>query len=179
MLSCVQLCDLMDCSLPGSSVHGILQARILEWVAISFSRRSSQPRIEPGSPALQADALPSEPPGKSWYTYIYFLIYMSIICSLIYFWGAGSSLQHAISLSSCGEQGLFSSGSAWVSHCGGFSRCTAWAVGCPGSAAASPGPRAQTQESWRTGLVAPRHVGSSGIRNRICVPCMGRWILYH
>ena len=34
----------MDCSLPGSSVHGILQARILEWVAISFCRRSSQPR---------------------------------------------------------------------------------------------------------------------------------------
>ena len=38
------LCDPMDCSPPGSSVHGILQARILEWVAISFSRRSSQPR---------------------------------------------------------------------------------------------------------------------------------------
>ena len=54
----------MDCSLPGSSVHGILKARILEWVAIPFSRGSSQPRIEPGSPALQADALPSEPPGK-------------------------------------------------------------------------------------------------------------------
>ena len=34
----------MDCSLPGSSIHGILQARILEWVAISFSRGSSQPR---------------------------------------------------------------------------------------------------------------------------------------
>ena len=34
----------MDSSLPGSSVHGILQARILEWVAISFSRRSSQPK---------------------------------------------------------------------------------------------------------------------------------------
>ena len=34
----------MDCSLPGSSVHGILQARILEWVAISFSSESSQPR---------------------------------------------------------------------------------------------------------------------------------------
>ena len=41
-LSCVQLCDLMDCSLPGSSVHGILQARTLEWVAISFSRGFSQ-----------------------------------------------------------------------------------------------------------------------------------------
>ena len=38
------LCDPMDCSLPGSSVHGILQARILEWVAISFSRGSSRPR---------------------------------------------------------------------------------------------------------------------------------------
>ena len=44
-LSCVQLfCDPMDCSLPGSSVHGILQARILEWVAIFFSRGSFQPR---------------------------------------------------------------------------------------------------------------------------------------
>ena len=38
------LCDPMDCSLPGSSVHGIFQARVLEWVAISFSRWSSQPR---------------------------------------------------------------------------------------------------------------------------------------
>ena len=44
------------CSLPGSSVCGILQARILEWVVISFSRESSQPR----SPALQADSLPTE-----------------------------------------------------------------------------------------------------------------------
>ena len=37
-------CDPMDCNLPGSSVHGVLQARILEWVAIPFSRGSSQPR---------------------------------------------------------------------------------------------------------------------------------------
>ena len=43
-LSCVQLCDAMDCSLPGSSVHGILQTRILEWVVIPFSRGSSQSR---------------------------------------------------------------------------------------------------------------------------------------
>ena len=42
--SCLTLCNLMDCSLPGSSVHGILQARVLEWVAISFSRGSSRPR---------------------------------------------------------------------------------------------------------------------------------------
>ena len=39
--SCPILCDFMDCSPPGSSVHGILQARILEWVAIPFSRESS------------------------------------------------------------------------------------------------------------------------------------------
>ena len=42
--SCPTLCHPMDCSLPGSSIHGIFQARILEWVAISFSRRSSRPR---------------------------------------------------------------------------------------------------------------------------------------
>ena len=42
--SCPSLCDPMDCSPPGSSVHGILQARILEWVAMLSSRGSSQPR---------------------------------------------------------------------------------------------------------------------------------------
>ena len=43
---------------------GFFQARVLEWIAISFFRGSSQPRIAPRSPALQADALPSKPPGK-------------------------------------------------------------------------------------------------------------------
>ena len=42
--SCPTLCDPVDCSPPGSSAHGILQARLLEWVAISFSRGSSWPR---------------------------------------------------------------------------------------------------------------------------------------
>ena len=42
--SCPTLCDPMDCNLPGSSVHVIFQARVLEWVAISFSRGSSRPR---------------------------------------------------------------------------------------------------------------------------------------
>ena len=54
----------VDCSPPSSSVHGILQARILAWVAISFSRGSSNLGIEPKSPTLQADALTSAPPGK-------------------------------------------------------------------------------------------------------------------
>ena len=62
--SCPTLCNRMDCSRQHSSVHGLLQARILEWVAIPFFRGSSQPRDQTQSPALQADPLPSEPPGK-------------------------------------------------------------------------------------------------------------------
>ena len=54
-----------ELSPPGFSVHGILQARILEWVVISFSRGSSHPGIEPVSPTLQADSLPFEPRGNS------------------------------------------------------------------------------------------------------------------
>ena len=46
----------MDCSLPGSSIHRILQARILEWVAITFSRESAPPRDRPRLPALQVDS---------------------------------------------------------------------------------------------------------------------------
>ena len=56
---CLTLCHPMD-----YTVHGILQARILEWVAFPFSRGSSQSRIESRSPTLQADSLPAEPPGK-------------------------------------------------------------------------------------------------------------------
>ena len=56
---CLTLCDPMD-----YTVHGILQARILEWVAFPFPRGSSQPEIKPRSPALQADSLPAEPQGK-------------------------------------------------------------------------------------------------------------------
>ena len=63
--SCLTLCNPMDCSPPGSSVNGILQARILWWVAIPFSRALPEPGIKPEDPALQADSLPSEPPGSS------------------------------------------------------------------------------------------------------------------
>ena len=55
--SCPVPCNPMDCSLPGASVHGIFQVRILEWVAISFSRGSSWSGIEPMSSALQACSL--------------------------------------------------------------------------------------------------------------------------
>ena len=62
--SCLNLCDPMDYSLPGSSVHGILQSRIQEWVAFPSPGNLPEPGIKPGSPTLQADPLPPKPPGK-------------------------------------------------------------------------------------------------------------------
>ena len=67
--SCLTFYDLMDCSLPGSSVHGILQARILEWVAIFSSRGSSPPGTEPTFSCVscigrQDTFFTTEPPGK-------------------------------------------------------------------------------------------------------------------
>ena len=59
--TCLTLCDPIDCNSPGSSVHEILQARTLEWVAIPFSVDLPTAGIKPGSPALQADSVPSEP----------------------------------------------------------------------------------------------------------------------
>ena len=70
----------MDCSLPDSSVHEISQARILEWVVIPFSRDLSDAGIEPGSPALQADSLPPEPPGA--YTYAAIIIVEQVWATL-------------------------------------------------------------------------------------------------
>ena len=67
VLSRVRLCDPTDCSLPGSSACGISQERTLEWVAISYSMGSSQPKWNKHLLRLlhwQADPLPPEPPGK-------------------------------------------------------------------------------------------------------------------
>ncbi|XDA82799.1 hypothetical protein R6Z07F_012710 [Ovis aries] len=65
--SCLTLCDPMDCI---ASVHGILQARILEWVTFPSPGDLPDPGIKPGSPTLQADSLPSEPPGKPGYRHL-------------------------------------------------------------------------------------------------------------
>ena len=74
---CQTLCDPMDCSLPGSFVRGILQERILEWVAIPFCRGSFDPGIKPGSLTLQVGCLLSELPGKP-------SLYILIICDSLY-----------------------------------------------------------------------------------------------
>ena len=62
--SCPTFANLIVCSLPGSSVHGICQARILEWVDISFSRGSSQPRDRTHISCIAGGFFTAEPPGK-------------------------------------------------------------------------------------------------------------------
>ena len=77
-LSCVQLfCDSVDGSPPGSSVHGISQARVLEWVAISFSRGCSQHRDRTHI-SLASGVFTTEPPGKAMYfTHLIFTTHIS------------------------------------------------------------------------------------------------------
>ena len=73
------LCSPVDCSPPGSSVHGIFQARILEWVVISSTRGSSDPGIKPASPvspAFPTDSLPKEPSGNPMNYYFLFILYV-------------------------------------------------------------------------------------------------------
>ena len=72
--SCLTLCEPID-----YIVHGILQARILEWVAFPFSRGSSQPRDGTQAPPLQVDSLPAEPLGRS-LLFVYFI--SSSVCLL-------------------------------------------------------------------------------------------------
>ena len=86
------LCDPTDHihSLPDSSVHGDSQARIPKWVAYPFSRASSQPRNQPGSPALQ-DSLPAELPGKPPSNQV------SMMRERLAWWGTEASCQQQVS----------------------------------------------------------------------------------
>ena len=78
--SCLTLCSPMNCSLPGSSIHGIFQARILEWVAFPSPGDLPDPGIEPRSPTLTAFFFfkPFEPPGKSSF-FIELFIYVQLL----------------------------------------------------------------------------------------------------
>ena len=69
--SCPTLCNPIDCSPPGSSVHGILQARILEWVAMPSSKGSSQPRGRTWVSCIAGRCFTTEPPRKPPYVYLF------------------------------------------------------------------------------------------------------------
>ena len=96
---CLTLCDPMDCSPPVSSVHGIFQARILEWGAIAFSGDLLNPGIEPGSLALQADSSLSEPPGKP-------QVHMSLFFIGFFFSYHNRTLKNICNFISCADEFL-------------------------------------------------------------------------
>ena len=87
----------MDCSLPDSSVHGIFQARILEWVAIPFSKGSSWSRKQTQVSCIAADSLLSEPPGKPLYSPLLFS--HSVMSTSLRHHGRQASLSFTISQS--------------------------------------------------------------------------------
>ena len=98
---CLTLCLYGLGSLPGSSVHGISQARILEWVAIPFSRGSSQPRIEPASPVQAGGFSTPVPFGKPIFHRKSLISLSPVKFCVIYlftFACAGSLLLHGLSL---------------------------------------------------------------------------------
>ena len=81
---CLILCDPVNCSPSGSSVHGIFQARTLEWVAITFSKGSSQPRDQTHISCLlhwQAGSLPADPPGRSYLFHLNVDVSVRVNCS--------------------------------------------------------------------------------------------------
>ena len=81
---CLTICDPMDCNLPGSSAHGIFQAGILVWVAISFSRASSRPRDRTYVSCIAGEFFTAEPPEMPIYFYVIYYIYVSYLCVYVF-----------------------------------------------------------------------------------------------
>ena len=104
LLNHVQLCDPMDCSLPGSSVHGIFQARVLEWGANSSSRGSSRPRNQTWVSHITADALPSEPPGKPRWVYMFVKTHRNVLLRSVHFTFAKFTCLKRITTDSCSQE---------------------------------------------------------------------------
>ena len=166
---CLTLCDPVDCSPPGSSVHGILQARILEWVAISFSRNL------PNFCLLhwQAGSLPLSHQGSPYpyvhkYIHIYthrhilhLLFFNVYLC--IYFWLCGSL--------------LLCTGFLWLLWAGAAPQCEkVWELLVAAVCRAGPG-ACRLQHLCSVGTVAPRYVESSRPGIWTHGPCTVRRIL--
>ena len=156
--SCPTLCNPVDCSPPGSSIHGIPQAKILE-LPFPSPGDLPNPGIEPGSPALQADALTSKPPGKPLQCYSYVQYY---------YWGKlGEGYTGAL-------QYFFSS----------YESCCLVAKSCltfwdpmdysPPASSAHGISQARIVE-WVAKSLSKK---SSQARDSTCISCIGRWIFY-
>ena len=105
---CLTQCDPMNSSLPGSSVHGILQARILELVAMPFSRASSWPRDQTHVSCIAGRFLTAEPRGNS--RHLWGCIFSSQWFTLL--WEQRESIHVITLLSSVSEEGPW-----FVGHC--------------------------------------------------------------
>ena len=194
--SCRTLCDPTDCSPPGSSVHGILQARILEWVAIPFSGGSSHRRAQTPVSCTAGEFFTVWAAMEAWRlaqltTKTILLIwrkseYLSedegklarllvdkdvfFVFPLLNFYllifVGAGPCCFTQAVSSCGKLGS-SRCNALVSHCsGGFF----WAQALE---------HEDSQQLWCKGSVALSHVESSRARDQTCVPCIGKQILNH
>ena len=186
---CPTLCSPMACSLPGSSVHGVLQARIPEGgchallqgifptkgsnpclLRLLHWQADSLPLVPPGKPLVRFQALPDFVPPQDFcicsslwleysstlpYCFFFFLIYLWL------HWVFTAASGFSLVTVSRGHSSL---------QCKSFSLqwlLSLWFLSS----------RAQAQQSWHTGLVAPTHGGSSQTRDQTLVPCTGRQIL--
>ena len=105
--SCLTLCDPIDCSPPDSSVHGILQARILEWVAIPFSRGSSQPKDQTCISYIAGRFFTTELPGIFYHNFKKFCkswLFLALMTEAFVNWHRWSDL--ALKLSEAGMDGM-------------------------------------------------------------------------
>ena len=107
-----------------------------------------------------------------------FVIFKNI-CSFLYLFLSAMGLRCGVQAFSRCEQRLLSNCNAQASHCGGFSCCGAWALGCAGFGSSSSRLQGVGSELWHSGLVAPSHVGSSRTTDQTHVLCLVRQILNH
>ena len=106
--------------------------------------------------------------------FLFYFIFINLFILFIYFW------LRWVFVAVCGLSLVAASGGYSSLRCMGFSLCwllLLWSTGSRHTGFSSCGTRAQ--QLWCRGLVAPRHVGSSWTTARTCIPCIGRWILYH
>ena len=170
MLSHVQLCGPMDCSLPDSSLRGLFQARILEWFTISYSR-------DPPDPGIQSISLVSPELSGGFFTTVPRGMLQLIICLFKVL--TGKKKKNALNASTNTLQKILESSTDFKhkqSCCLVTKQCLTLLQPhrLPGFSVHGIS-QARMQE--QVAIYFSR--GSSQARHRTCISCIGRWILYH